>query len=185
MLKLSVSEDLVLQNFREEDVEELFSVIQSNAAHLQAWIPWIDARFNSWEHMRTFVQEQHNAMKEQEGLMLGIYKREQLIGMAGLQHWDHDVSMAELGFWLSKDFLKQGIMKQTLGRLLRFGFGEMALLRVTAAFPINNIQAHKCLERLDFKVEGVLRKHIVHHGLRTDMVLMGLLREEWVHQSTL
>jgi len=63
---------------------------------------------------------------------------------------------------------------------LQFGFKDMQLQRITATFPISNLKAHKLLEKAGFKVEGVLRNHMLHHGLKSNMVVMGFLTEEWI-----
>ena len=179
MLKLEVSEGLYLRSFNIDDTEVLMDCIHCNTAHLQTWIPWINPQ-NHLGQVQEFIHQQMQSLEHQEGMMLGIFKEEELVGMAGLQKWDHNLSMAEIGFWISQKHLRKGLMTQALERIIHFGFLDMQLQRVTATFPIANVKAHKLLERLGFKVEGVLRNHMLHHGLKTNMVVMGYLTEEWV-----
>lgn len=179
MLKLEVGQGLHLRSFNIDDALMLMDCIQENTEHLQTWIPWINPQSHLIQ-IQEFIHQQIQAIEYQEGMMLGLFDGTELIGMAGLQKWDHTLSMAELGFWLSKNHLRKGLMGQTLERLIRFGFKEMQLQRITATFPISNIRAHKLLEKVGFKVEGVLRNHMLQHGLKTNMVVMGFLTEEWV-----
>lgn len=181
MLKLEISEGLYLRSFNIDDTEMLMACMQANVDHLQKWIPWVNPQSHVGQ-VQEFIHQQTQALEHQEGMMLGVIFEEELAGMAGLQHWDHAVSMAELGFWLSQEHLGKGLMSKTLGRLLQFGFSEMQLQRITATFPITNLSAHKLLERSGFKLEGVLRHHMLHHGLKTDMVVMGYLTEEWIRK---
>ena len=180
MLKLEVSEGLYLRSFNIDDTEMLMACMQVNIDHLQKWIPWVNPQSHIGQ-VQEFIHQQMQALEHQEGMMLGIFLGEELIGMAGLQDWDHAVSMAELGFWLSKEHLRKGLMSKVLERLVQFGFLDMQLQRITATFPIANVGAHKLLERSGFKLEGVLRHHMLHHGLKTNMVVMGYLAGEWVH----
>jgi RimJ/RimL family protein N-acetyltransferase len=41
------------------------------------------------------------------------------------------------------------------------------------------VRSLRALERIGFRREGVLRGWHVHRGERRDVVILGLLREEW------
>src|SRR5690606_4479459 len=178
MLILEVDNGLCLRSMKPDDAAAMTDCINANFDHLQKWIPWI----NPLSHdgmILDFIHEQIMAQEVQEGLMLGLFLEEEPIGMAGLQHWDHSLAMAELGFWLSKHHLQKGLMAKAISKLMHFGFADMQLQRIMATFPITNIRAQRLLERLGFKVEGVLRHEMLHQGVRTHKVVMGMLSGEW------
>ncbi len=181
MLLLAIEAGLILKSMNIDDAEPLLDCIRENTEHLQTWIPWINPQSHLVQ-VQDFIHQQLQALEHQEGLMLGLYQDDVLIGMAGLQDWNHQLGMAELGFWISKRYLNKGIMRKAVKRLLQFGFRDMQLQRITATFPISNSRAHKLLENTGFKVEGVLRNHMLHHGLKSHMVVMGYLTEEWVEE---
>lgn len=180
MLQLEVNKDLFLKSFSIENATEVLSCIQRNTSHLQQWIPWIKPKSDLGQ-IEAFIYEQIKHAEHQEGIMLGIYQNNELIGMIGLQDWDHQLGIAELGFWIEKRRLRQGIMTVAIKRLVQFGFTEMQLNKIIATFSITNVRAHKLLERIGFKLEGVLRNQMLHHGIKTNKVVMGFLKEEWVH----
>lgn len=179
MLLLEIEAGLILKSMHTTDAESVLHCIRQNTEHLQTWIPWIHPQSHLLQ-IEDFIHQQLQALEHQEGLMLGLFKDDVLIGMAGLQDWDHAIGRAELGFWISKAHLGKGIMTKAVRRLLQFGFKDMQLQRITATFPISNLKAHKLLEKAGFKVEGVLRNHMLHHGLKSNMVVMGYLTEEWI-----
>lgn len=179
MLLLEIEAGLILKSMHTTEAESVLDCIRENTEHLQAWIPWINPQ-SHLQQVEDFIHQQLQALEHQEGLMLGLYQDDILIGMAGLQDWNHQLAMAELGFWISKKHLSKGIMTKAVKRLLQFGFKDMQLQRITATFPISNLKAHKLLENAGFKLEGVLRNHILHRGLKSHMVVMGYLTEEWI-----
>jgi ribosomal-protein-serine acetyltransferase len=95
MLQLEVNNEIILKSFNKDDAAELLNCIQRNTAHLQHWIPWIKPQSDLLQ-IEDFILEQIKNAEHQEGIMLGIFKNEKLIGMVGLQDWDHQLGIAEL-----------------------------------------------------------------------------------------
>ncbi len=62
---------------------------------------------------------------------------------------------------------------------LRFAFNELNLYRVQLTVFSYNERAINLYEKLGFQREGVFREHIQRDGRRHDMILYGLLRQEW------
>ena len=74
---------------------------------------------------------------------------------------------------------RRGVCTPMIGRLLEIGFGEMGLRRIELRVYAFNTPAIRCYERAGFVREGVLRQaQRVGHEL-WDLVVMGILREEW------
>lgn len=74
---------------------------------------------------------------------------------------------------------RRGVCTPMIGRLLKIGFGEMGLRRIELRVYAFNTPAIRCYERAGFAREGVLRQaQRVGHEV-WDLVVMGILREEW------
>jgi len=74
---------------------------------------------------------------------------------------------------------RRGACAPMVGRLLEIGFGELGLRRIELRVYAFNTPAIRCYERAGFVREGVLRQaQRVGHEL-WDLVVMGILREEW------
>ena len=63
--------------------------------------------------------------------------------------------------------------------LLKFGFEELRLNRIWLTVFENNPRARKVYENLNFKEEGLMREHALIEGEYVDIVVMGLLRNEF------
>jgi hypothetical protein len=63
--------------------------------------------------------------------------------------------------------------------MLRFGFMDMGLHRICAMHFLRNPASGRVMERLGMTREGVLREHDMKWGRREDVVVYGILRDEW------
>ncbi len=63
--------------------------------------------------------------------------------------------------------------------ILRYGFTELNLKRITLGVFGYNARAIRSYEKAGFTVEGRMRKALYRDGSRADIVFMGILRDEW------
>jgi RimJ/RimL family protein N-acetyltransferase len=107
-----------------------------------------------------------------------------LIGRATIYwiEWQNGNGHIRLGFGAAVDRGK-GYGTQALRMLLRFGFAELNLFRVTAHVPEYNEAAIALLKKFGFTQEVCRRKSLERDGRRWDMYVYGLLRDEWLSQA--
>jgi RimJ/RimL family protein N-acetyltransferase len=67
--------------------------------------------------------------------------------------------------------------------LVTYLFRHRGLQRIEAYVGTGNRPARAVLKRLGFTEEGILRSRIFAHGQRHDIVVSGLLAEEWAQRS--
>lgn len=105
---------------------------------------------------------------------------DRLIGKATVQwiEWSNGNGFLKLGFGAAEDRGK-GYGTQALGMLLRFAFAELNLFRVTAMVPEYNIAAIALLKKFGFIEEVRRRQSLERDGRRWDLLVFGLLSEEW------
>jgi RimJ/RimL family protein N-acetyltransferase len=83
---------------------------------------------------------------------------------------------AELGYWIGVEHWGQGYATEAAAAVLGFGFETLGLNRIEAhAFPENPASA-RVLEKLGFRLEGLLRHHVVKDGLPRDGLFYSILR---------
>ena len=78
----------------------------------------------------------------------------------------------------------QGLAAPMLRRVVRQAFARPEIKRVELNVYAGNAPAIRAYERLGFKAEGVRRSSTIVGRERWDTAIMGLLREEWVNNST-
>jgi RimJ/RimL family protein N-acetyltransferase len=98
------------------------------------------------------------------------------IGLLGI----HRAGRAEMSIVIGeKPYWSRGYGADALSTLLRFGFGELGLRRITLIADADNLRGIACYARCGFRHEGLLRAHRLRYGQPLDMVAMGVLREEF------
>jgi RimJ/RimL family protein N-acetyltransferase len=114
---------------------------------------------------------------------LSIYLRDgaaEPIGIAGLYSIDRGHSVAEIGVSLLDPELQgRGLGFEAHQRWVRYAFEDLAFHKLTGTVKSSNTPALALAKKLGMQVEGTLRSHRYVAGARVDLVLLGLLREEW------
>lgn len=103
-----------------------------------------------------------------------------LLGYAQLDGilWTHQNCWLGLGLGDRQDWGK-GYGRQAMELILKFAFDELNLHRIQLTVFSYNKRAISLYEGLGFTREGTYREFLQRDGQRYDMILFGLLRDEW------
>lgn len=85
---------------------------------------------------------------------------------------------AELGYWLSRPFWRQGIMTAAVKEMCALGFGTWDIVRIHAEPYARNAGSRGVLEKAGFALEGIQRKSVFKNGEFLDSCIYARLREE-------
>ncbi|AFG35383.1 acetyltransferase, ribosomal protein N-acetylase [Fervidobacterium pennivorans DSM 9078] len=86
---------------------------------------------------------------------------------------------AYITFYVAPQYRGKGIGKLIIRKALEFAFKELNLRRVTAEVYEYNERSLRLLESLGFKKEGILKEAKFHDGRYWDIIVMGLMKEDW------
>jgi ribosomal-protein-alanine N-acetyltransferase len=84
----------------------------------------------------------------------------------------------DVGYWLGKPYWGNGIMSESLTRLLRFGFEELGYLKMEAEVFTHNSRGTRLVERVGMTHEGTIRRAHLKYGEWVDAAIYGMLPEE-------
>jgi len=177
MVSITVDDNIVLRTYTPDDAGELFSVINSNRAHLHPWLPWVD-KTTKQEHSLQFIEQSLHELNMQQSLVLGIFYYNRIIGGIGMHDWHQPTKRAQAGYWISKDYEGRGIMTRCMTYFTGYLFDRIGLNKVELQFVPANKRSAKMAERLGFKIEGVIRQSTLRNGMPEDLVVAGLLKSE-------
>jgi ribosomal-protein-alanine N-acetyltransferase len=104
---------------------------------------------------------------------------DEVAGYVGLFHWSQRDRHAEVGYIVARHLWGQGLMKELLPTLLRFGFEQMGLHRIEARVDSRNAASMRVLTRAGFQQEGLLREHTAERDGFSDTTVLALLEGEW------
>jgi RimJ/RimL family protein N-acetyltransferase len=81
-----------------------------------------------------------------------------------------------------RDYWSKGYGTEAMKLVLRFAFIELGLHRVSLNVFDYNLRGIRSYEKAGFRHEGRVREMILREGQRSDVLYMGVLREEWIKQ---
>ena len=102
----------------------------------------------------------------------------QLIGAIGLTI-DRSAEKGELGYWIGKSFWGLGFCTEAATAVLDYGFATLGLNRISARHFARNPASGRVMEKIGMIVEGTARQDTIKWGNYEDLVLHGILRNEW------
>jgi diamine N-acetyltransferase len=108
----------------------------------------------------------------------------QPLGHVGLLGVDAHHKRAELAISIGeKECWSRGYGTDAITAVLRHGFETLDLRRIDLHTDADNARGIRCYEKCGFVREGVMRERRLRYGEPLDMVVMGVLREEWLVRS--
>jgi RimJ/RimL family protein N-acetyltransferase len=110
--------------------------------------------------------------------------RDRLIGFVALHsiEWNNGAGMLSIGIG-DPDYRSKGYGSDALRLALRYAFHELNLYRLGLDVTSVNTRAIRAYQKAGFQQEGIVRGAVLRDGRRHDLILMGLLREEWERQQ--
>ena len=97
----------------------------------------------------------------------------------GLINWKNKV--LHIGWtWIGKEFQGTGLNKHMKFLMLQYAFETLEFDKVEFRIDERNIASRKAVEKLNAKLEGILRKDtLMRDGFKRSTCCYGILKEEW------
>ncbi len=120
---------------------------------------------------------------EERPLVIEVRRDEDwlMIGNCGFHNMDWRCRSGEVGIFIGdKRYWNQGYGTEAMRLLLRHGFNTLNLNRIFLEVYESNPRAVRSYEKAGFLHEGRKREAMFKDGQYTDILLMSVLRSEWV-----
>jgi ribosomal-protein-serine acetyltransferase len=162
----------------ENDVDELYRVVDANRAYLAEWLPW--AGESRLETAVEFVQRAHAQAEANNGFQANIVDGDgAIVGFIGFHGIDWANRATGIGYWIAEDRQGRGTMTEAVRALTTHAFTVWGLNRVEIRVAVGNERSAAVPERLCFVREGVLRQVERHADGFKDNVVYSMLANEW------
>jgi RimJ/RimL family protein N-acetyltransferase len=127
---------------------------------------WISSHAEMWSHGT--------------GMICAVDSKDEvrLVGAAGLRI-EMAQRRAELGYWIGLRWWGRGYATEAAFALVAYAFDRLELQRVFARHFASNPASGRVLEKLGMRREGVLRRHVIKWGRFEDIVMYGVLADEF------
>jgi len=134
----------------------------------------------SYEKLEKEIEEEKNLYY----FAIRAKEDDRLIGKALIYRieWSNGNGMLRLGIG-SADDRRKGYGSQAMQMLLRYMFAELNLFRVSVDVPEYNEAALALVRKFGFVEEVRRRQALDRDGRRWDLLVFGLLQDEWMNQA--
>ncbi len=184
-LKLT-SQLVTLRSIEEEDIPILYPLIYGKNAEWKKWdAPYYPLEPHTMDSYRSheYARKRRLAPDEPDSRLI-IEVNGVIIGTVSY-YWEHKPSLwLEVGIGIYNPVYWNGgygseALKLWIGHL----FENLPLARVGLTTWSRNERMMRVGEKLGMKIEGRMRKVRIYQGDYYDSIRMGVLREEWQHQT--
>jgi len=178
MFRRTVAPGIELKLFELREAEAVFATVERNRAHLRQWLPWVDHTLSA-EDVRHFIRTVQAQFEDNRGPQAGIWVEGALAGSLGCHPIDWANRNCSIGYWLEASRQGRGVMTRCCAVMLDYLFEEMGLHRVSIHCGVGNMRSCAIPGRLGFRREGVMREGEWVNDRWVDLVMWGMLEEEW------
>ena len=167
---------LTLRYAAPEDAQRLLELASDPA--VTQWFSW--GPYESIDQPEAYIAGLR-AKRERGELLDFLIVHEQAgpIGVTGLSELAPRDRRATVGSWFGRDWWGSGANAESKAIIAALAFRHLGLDRLTAWANTRNGRSQVALERVGFRREGVLRSWHRHGDERHDVVVFGMLREQW------
>ncbi|WP_289136972.1 GNAT family N-acetyltransferase [uncultured Brevibacillus sp.] len=118
---------------------------------------------------------------EKEEFIFGIFEKSsnELIGSCGVISINWQNSTCLVGISIGEQWQGKGLGTDAIKTLIHFIFNYVSINKIKLDVFSFNKAAIRSYEKCGFTKEGILRNEIFRFGQFHDVILFGLLREEW------
>ena len=171
-----ISERLLLRAIEESDLEMIHQ--WSNDPRIASHLAAIHLPSSFYQQKKWF--EDMQSQKDTFRLAIQLIEDGTLLGYIGLWHINWFDRIAEFGFLIGDpENHGKGYGTEATRALIRYAFETLDLMRIYTFVLETNLPSLRSCEKSGFKVEGLARSHAFRDGKRVNVVLLGVLREDF------
>lgn len=174
--KIKVSDEILLKQVELSDAEDIFKTIDSQRSYLGKWLPFVAISL-SIENTVFFIDRMLEDTND--NYVFVIHYNGVFAGLIGFKGNDKQNKRTEIGYWLSENYQKKGIVTQSVKSMCEFAFDELRMNRIQIRCAVGNMPSKKIPQKLGFVLEGVERDgEKLTGGIYTDLEVYSKLKKD-------
>ena len=169
---------VILRAIERDDLRRIWEIRNDEAVEVMAFgppIPRSMAEMEAWFDKR---------LAERDSNVFAIEVDGQVVGTCNLRDIDPVHRRAELGISLASEAIGKGYGSDSIRVLLDLAFTHMNLHKVSLDTLASNEPGLRAYRACGFVETGRMRQHEWFEGHWDDLILMDILREDWLARSS-
>lgn len=141
-------------------------------------IQYYGVSYQTIEDTKEQMDWYQNLVAQQKGQWWVIQRRkdDEWVGACGFHQREKFHRRVEVGFWLLPEFWGQGLMAKALPLIIDYAFTQWSIDRIEAWVESQNIASKNLLIKLNFQLEGRLKRYEFKDGQSIDVEVYALLK---------
>lgn len=174
------TERLVVRCYHPSDAQMLADSVAESLEHLKPWMPWVHLEPEILEEKVERLKRFRGLFDLQRDYVYGIFNKDETrqLGGTGL-HTRLSDSELEIGYWIHKDFVNQGLTTESTAALIKVAFEIIHIHRIEIHCDPANIASAAIPRKLGFTHEGTLRAKTSFLDRWSDSMIWGLIEDEY------
>ena len=171
---------LVIRCYNPSDAPLLAESVTESLGHLRPWMPWVYSEPEAIEVKIQRLKRFRGMFDLGQDFIYGIFNppNTKLLGGTGL-HTRLGDSELEIGYWIHKDYINQGLVTESTAALVKVAFELLHIHRIEIHCDPGNFASAAIPRKLGFAHEGTLRAKTRFLDRWSDSMIWGLLETEY------
>ncbi len=179
MFTYKIDHEVSLKLLEKSDAARLFEIVDSARDYFREWIEWVD-NIKDETDFYPKIEKYAKRYFANEGFKTGLLYQNQLIGVIGFNTMDKKNHRISLGYWIHEGYQGKGIVARSVPFFVNYAFEKLNLNKVEIECGTENQKSRAIPENLGFTEEGTIRAAQYLYGRYQDIVVYGMLKEEWL-----
>jgi ribosomal-protein-serine acetyltransferase len=166
---------IAMRPYRDEDARLLFVAASESVDTVGRWMPWCHAGY-AVDDSVVWVKRCQASWHSGEEYNFGLFDPAgRYVGGAGLNHFNRDHNIANLGYWVRQARQRKGFAGAAVQCLARFGFEALGLTRIEIVAAADNIASRRVAEKSGAEFECLARNRLVIGGVPMTAAVYSLI----------
>lgn len=176
---LQVSSAIKLRPIELSDSAIIYQTVVQQKEYLSQWLPFVEQTKNEQDTISFIESIFQNQNFHNEPFFI-IEFEDQFCGIINCKNFDNLHKKIEIGYWLSYDFQKKGIMKMALDVVSNYVFEKFDINRIVIKCATENYKSQNVAKGVGYNLEGVEREgEYLGDGIYRDLYVFSLLKSEY------
>lgn len=169
--------DLRLRPFRIADLPALHASLHESMDSIGRWQGWCTPRFSLEDGRHWIVRTRlaWHGVGDECALAIADRTTDELIGSIGLNHWQAENGMANLGYWVRQSHQERGVATAAVRLLARHALHATELRRLEIVIAADNLASRSVAEKAGAQFEGIARRRLTLRGEPLDAAIYALV----------
>ncbi|QNK01142.1 GNAT family N-acetyltransferase [Dyella telluris] len=171
---------LRLRPFRPTDLPALHASLHESMDSIGRWQGWCTPGFSMEDGRRWIARTRlaWHGVGDECALVIADRSTDELIGSVGLNHWQAENGMANLGYWVRQSQQERGVATAAVRLLARHALHATELRRLEIVIAADNLASRSVAEKAGAQFEGIARRRLTLRGEPLDAAIYSLVASD-------